>query len=88
MFKILRQYGNGNLFDIIYNIFGVPCLETNLKSEDLLQSDETFLTNTRYEILPVSFANGLQIGSGKPGPLTGRLRRKFLKIVEEETLSC
>ena len=66
----------------------IKCLETNLKSEDILQSDETFLTNTRYEILPVTFANGVQIGSGKPGSFTRRLRRKYLKIVEEETLSC
>tara|TARA_B100000686_G_C16693789_1_gene919294 strand:- start:267 stop:1142 length:876 start_codon:yes stop_codon:yes gene_type:complete len=67
---------------------GIPCYETSLNKEDLFSADEVFLTNTGYEVLPVTYANGIKIGTGKPGPLTRKLHRAFLKIVEEETHSC
>tara|TARA_B100000686_G_scaffold348028_1_gene438098 strand:- start:2007 stop:2882 length:876 start_codon:yes stop_codon:yes gene_type:complete len=62
--------------------------ETGLTKEDLHNADEAFLTNTRYEVLPVTRADGMLINKGKPGPLTKKLRQAFSKIIEEETLSC
>ncbi len=43
----------------------------------LLEADECFLTNTSMEIMPVRIVDNRPIGSGKPGPVTRRLRAAF-----------
>ena len=66
----------------------IPYLETKLTKEDFCKADEAFLTNTRYEVLPITQVEGFLIGKGRPGPLTRKIRKGFLKVIEEETLSC
>jgi branched-chain amino acid aminotransferase len=48
---------------------------------DLYTSDECFMTGTGAEIMPVTAVDGRAIGDGKPGALTGRLRRAFGDLV-------
>ena len=43
----------------------------------LYQSDESFVTNTSMEIMPVTSVDRKPIGDGQPGPLTRRLRKLF-----------
>ncbi|MHB8613306.1 MAG: aminotransferase class IV [Candidatus Dormibacteraceae bacterium] len=52
---------------------GIDCRETRLRPFDLLTADEAFATATSYCIQPVVSAQGGQIGTGRPGPLTARL---------------
>ncbi len=47
--------------------------ETDIQPYDVYNADEAFFTTTSYCILPVTKFNGIQIGQGKPGPLTKRL---------------
>ena len=56
----------------------------SLTADDVLQGDEVFLTNTGWEILPVTRVDGKTVGSGQPGPLTQALRREFRKSVDAE----
>jgi branched-chain amino acid aminotransferase len=63
---------------------GTVCKEGTLTADDILQGDEVFLTNTGWEILPVTRVDGKTIGSGQLGPLTQALRRKFRKCVDAE----
>ena len=65
---------------------GIPVNEGRFTVEALEAAEECFLSNTTMEVMPASQLNGRPIGSGKPGPLTGRLhqifvaqRRKFLE---------
>ncbi len=51
--------------------------ETSLSGEDLLASDECFLTGTAAEIVPVVEIDGQPIGSGEPGPVTLKLTEQF-----------
>ena len=50
----------------------------------MVKADEVFLTNTGWEILPVTRVDGKTVGSGRPGPLTQTLRGEFRKSVEAE----
>jgi branched-chain amino acid aminotransferase len=61
----------------------IPSEETQLTVEDIYQADEVFIVNTGIEILPISGADSLQIGDGKPGKITKALREAFFKTVEE-----
>jgi len=63
---------------------GTVCKERSITADDVLQGDELFLTNTGWEILPVTRVDGKIVGSGQPGPLTQALRREFRKFVDAE----
>ncbi len=63
---------------------GNACKEESISAEDVLQADELFLTNTGWEILPVTRVDGKTVGSGKPGPRTQTLRGEFRKCVDAE----
>jgi branched-chain amino acid aminotransferase len=48
-----------------------------LRLDDLLSSDEAFLTGTAAEVTPIREVDGATIGSGSPGPVTRRLQEAF-----------
>ncbi len=50
--------------------------------DQLYQADECFLTNTSMEIMPVSMVDTKTIARGKPGPVTLKLRSRFLEARE------
>lgn len=58
--------------------------EAKLTVDDLLGADEVFLTNSIMQVMPVIRIEKHDVGSGKPGPMTRRLRAAFREIVEKE----
>ncbi len=56
---------------------GLNIIETNLTRYDLYNADESFLTGTAAEIVPVNAIDGRTIGEGKCGPITKRLLEQF-----------
>jgi len=59
-------------------------VEKSLQIADVLDADEIFLTNVIMEVLPVIQVEKHNIGSGKVGPVTLDLRRRFTEMIEEE----
>lgn len=51
--------------------------EEALVEEDLANADEAFLTSTTREIVPIVHVDDLEIGSGRPGPVTQQLLQEF-----------
>lgn len=51
--------------------------EASLTLEDLQSAQEAFLTNAVGGVMPLTSIEGTQIGSGRPGPLTFRLRELY-----------
>ena len=60
---------------------GIPIEEHDLTRYDLWNADELFLTGTAAEVIPVVKLDGREIGSGKPGPIFGRLLEAFRRRV-------
>ena len=56
-----------------------------LTVEDLLDADELFLTNSSWQVLPVSKVEKKIIGDGSAGPITTQLRESVLALIEDET---
>jgi branched-subunit amino acid aminotransferase/4-amino-4-deoxychorismate lyase len=56
---------------------GVTVHERNISISEVYSSDEMFCTGTVGELTPVLAVDGRIIGSGKPGPMTGRLREIY-----------
>lgn len=51
--------------------------ETPMTLFEIYNADEMFLTGTAAEVIPVVKVDGRAIGSGKPGPVTKKLIKKF-----------
>jgi len=49
---------------------GIPVREAVLGDDDLFHADESFLTSTTREVVPIVRVDDRVIGTGKPGPVT------------------
>jgi branched-chain amino acid aminotransferase len=56
--------------------------EPNLTRYDVFNADEVFLTGTGAEVVPVVKVDGRMIGSGKPGPVTRDLVKRYHELVQ------
>jgi branched-chain amino acid aminotransferase len=64
------------LFEVGQDI-GVEVREQVLRDDDLFGADEAFLTSTTRETVPIVKVDERTIGTGKPGPVTLALLRRF-----------
>jgi branched-chain amino acid aminotransferase len=64
---------------------GIEVREAVLKDDDLLDADESFLTSTTREVVPIVRVDDRTIGSGTPGPVTIALLNGFRKKAQELT---
>ncbi len=48
--------------------------------EEAFEADEAYITSATTFVMPIIAIDGKQIGSGKPGPLTKRLRALYLEM--------
>ena len=58
----------------------VPVHIENISLFDVYTADEIFVTGTAAEAAPVVWVDGRSIGTGKPGPITLKMVKKFEKI--------
>lgn len=70
---------------LISGAIGIDLLEQDILPSDLYKADETFLTNTSLEIMPVAGIDGNLIGDGRPGKITRRLLGEYRSLVAQET---
>jgi branched-chain amino acid aminotransferase len=65
---------------------GIPCNVKNMKPEEVLSSDEVFLTGSAAEIIAVTQIDDIKIGHGVEGPVTKKLRAKFRSVVTSDAV--
>jgi branched-chain amino acid aminotransferase len=69
---------------------GIPVREAVLKDADLIGADESFLTSTTREVVPIVQVDDRPIGTGAPGPITRALLegyRKKARALTEQSAS-
>jgi branched-chain amino acid aminotransferase len=64
---------------------GIAVREAVLRDEDLLGADESFLTSTTREIVPIVQVDDRTIGAGRPGPVTRALLEGYRRKAEAIT---
>lgn len=74
--NVLEGITRRTVFDLAAEL-GVAAREADLAPADLRGADEAFLSSTAGGIMPVSQVDGKPLGSGKPGPLTMRVRALY-----------
>ncbi len=62
---------------------GIEVRETPLTKHDVYIADECFLTGTAAEVIPVVKVDSRTIGTGKPGPVTRDLEKRFKRLTQE-----
>jgi branched-chain amino acid aminotransferase len=63
---------------------GPSCVECDLSLSEVYRADEMFCTGTMGELAAVTRVDGREIGDGRPGPVTGRLRERFRELTARE----
>ncbi len=63
---------------------GVPVVEERFTRDEMYIADEVFVTGTAAELTPVREIDNRKIGTGKPGPVTLALQKRFFSIVHGE----
>jgi branched-chain amino acid aminotransferase len=66
---------------------GIPVKEAVLRDADLFGADESFLTSTTREVVPIVQVDERTIGSGVPGPITQALLDGYRKQAQTLTRS-
>jgi len=63
---------------------GVTVLEQEFTTEELLQSDEVFITNTLVEVMPITKIDDTTVADGNPGQLTLMLMEEFKRQTNQQ----
>jgi branched-chain amino acid aminotransferase len=78
----LRGITRAVVFEIAAEL-GIKISETYISRHDVFIADECLLSGTAAEVIPVIKADGRQIGTGKPGPISLRMIALFREISRE-----
>jgi branched-chain amino acid aminotransferase len=63
---------------------GIPVMEERFTRDEMYIADEVFVTGTAAELTPVREIDNRRVGTGKPGPITLALQKRFFAIVRGE----
>jgi branched-chain amino acid aminotransferase len=64
---------------------GIEVVERDIPREYLYLCDELFMCGTAAEITPIRSVDGRKVGTGKPGPVTGRIQELFFGLFSGKT---
>ncbi len=62
----------------------IPVTEDDITLDELIQADESFLTNSVMEIMPLIEVDGKPVGSGVAGDVTRKLLAAYKEMVRRE----
>lgn len=83
--NILRGCTRSTLMQIIKDE-GIPFEERAFTVEEARAAQEAFFTAAGAFVLPAISIDGVKIGTGKPGPVTRRLREAYLEAARENAV--
>lgn len=63
---------------------GIPFVEQDLQSYDVVNAEEAWLPTTPYCLGPVVRFNGVPIGDGQPGPMWRRVLDRWSELVSKD----
>jgi len=75
--NILRGISRQYIIEELVPQLGLKCVEKNIELYDIMVADEAFYTGTPFCIMPATQINSVDIGTGKMGPITNQLLKKW-----------
>jgi branched-chain amino acid aminotransferase len=77
--SILQGITRDSVMRIAHDL-GIPVRETVLPREMLYVADELFFSGTAAELTPIRSVDRIQVGEGKPGPITRAIQERYMGI--------
>lgn len=74
-----------NTICVLADDLGLEVCEQTIPREMLYVCDELFMTGTAAEVTPIRSVDGIEIGSGKAGPITTKLQQRFFGLFNGHT---
>ena len=62
--------------------FGYKVVERRITRDEMYIADEAFFTGTAAEVTPIREVDNRPVGEGKRGPITEKLQRAYLQLVQ------
>lgn len=81
--SVLRGITRDTVLDFAREM-NVPVEEERFSRDELYCADEAFFTGTAAEITPIREVDDRKIGTGKPGPITTAIQKRFFQAVKGE----
>jgi branched-chain amino acid aminotransferase len=79
--SVLEGITRRTLIALFERELGRTVVERSVDRTELFLAEEAFLAGTGVEIIPITRIDHRPIGSGKPGPITERIRKIFFDVV-------
>jgi branched-chain amino acid aminotransferase len=83
--NILEGITRARLMDMARDELDRPVIERSIDRTELYTADELFLCGTGAQISPVIEVDRRMVGSGRPGPITRELSRRYFDAVRGKT---
>lgn len=83
---VLEGVTRKSVMEIAVNL-GFVVKETHMTRYDIFTADECFFTGTATKIVPVVSLDKRVLGTGKPGPVTNKIRKEFISLTQSEGVS-
>jgi branched-chain amino acid aminotransferase len=78
---LLESVTRSTVIQLAAETLGVPVEEREVDRSELYVSDEAFLCGTGAEITPVVSFDRIEVGTGRPGPITQQLQETYYQVV-------
>ena len=72
------------MLEEILNDMGIPLVEDDIQTYDVVNADEAWIPTTPYCLGPVVRINGVPIGEGKPGPVWRNVLSRWSELVGKD----
>jgi len=63
----------------------IPIQERLYTHSDLLAADEIFLSSSTKEVMPITLLNNRPVANGKPGPVTQKIHKALIALIQKYT---
>ena len=76
---------NGITRNTVFTIcqdLGIQLVERSITRDEVYICDEAFFTGTAAEVTPIRELDRIEIGTGKPGPITQKIQAAYFDIVQ------
>jgi branched-chain amino acid aminotransferase len=77
---LLESVTRSTVIQLAAETLGVPVEEREVDRSELYVADEAFLCGTGAEITPVVSFDRIEVGAGRPGPLTLQLQEAYYRV--------
>ncbi len=78
---ILESITRLTLLELFEKEMGLQVQQRDVDRTELYIAEEVFICGTRVEIVPIISIDKIQVGSGKPGPITREIQKIYFNIV-------